>query len=134
MKKKLTLFVSFLLLAFIGCERNSFIDDTEFALYYKSIKPITLGSAAVSQPSYIGSAPADFRIYSITHNGTVYYNPKLDGELDSNDEFYIVSETGDFNIHKSTTLKPGTYKVSIECKSAGKLYKFPDAIEIVMSK
>ena len=68
------------------------------------------------------------------HNGTVYYNPKLDGELDSNDIFYIVSDTGDFNVHKSSSLKPGTYKVSIECKSAGKLYRFPDAIEIVMSK
>ena len=134
MKKKITLFVSLLLLVFIGCERNSFIDDTEFILHYKSIKPISVGSSVVSQPSYKGSTPTDFRIYSITHNGTVYYNPKLDGELDSNDEFYIVSETGDFNIHKSTSLKPGTYKVSIECKSAGKLYKFPDAIEIVMSK
>ena len=134
MKKKITLIVSLLLLVFIGCERNTFIDDTEFILHYKSIKPITLGQSTVSKPSYKGSTPSDFRIYSIMHNSVVYYNPKLDGELDANDIFYIVPETRDFNIHKSGSLKPGTYVVSIECKSAGKLYKFPDAIEIVMSK
>ena len=68
------------------------------------------------------------------HNSVVYYNPKLDGELDSNDIFYIVPESGEVNVHKSASLKPGTYVVSVECKSAGKLYKFPDALEIVMSK
>ena len=134
MKKSVTLLLSLLLLVLAGCTKKSFIDDTEFALYYKSISPFTLGQEAVSKPSYIGEAPTDFQIYSIMHNLNLYYSPKIDGDLEEDDTFYINPQTGDFKIQKSSSLKPGTYKVSIQCKAGGKTYQFPDAIVIEISK
>lgn len=134
MKRSITLLLSVLVMTLAGCSKKSFIDDTEFALYYKSIKPFTLGQEAVSKPSYIGETPEDFQIYSIMHNLNLYYSPKIDGELEADDTFYIDPATGDFKIQKTSDLKPGTYKVSIRCKSGGKSYQFPDAIVIEISK
>ena len=134
MKRSITLLLSVLILALTGCTKKSFIDDTEFALYYKSIKPFTIGQEAVSKPSYIGETPEDFQIYSIMHNLNLYYSPKIDGALEEDDTFYINPQTGDFKIQKSSSLKPGTYKVSIQCKAGGKTYQFPDAIVIEISK
>ena len=134
MRKSVTLLLSLLLLVLAGCTKKSFIDDTEFALYYKSISPFTIGQEAVSKPSYIGETPEDFKIYSIMHNINLYYSPKIDGELEADDTFYIDPVTGDFKIHKTSELKPGTYKVSIQCKAGGKTYQFPDAIVIEISK
>lgn len=134
MKRSITLLLSVLILALTGCTKKSFIDDTEFALYYKSIKPFTIGQEAVSKPSYIGETPEDFQIYSIMHNLNLYYSPKIDGELEEDDTFYINPQTGDFKIQKSSSLKPGIYKVSIQCKAGGKTYQFPDAIVIEISK
>lgn len=134
MKRTFTLLLGVLLLVLAGCTKKSFIDDTEFALYYKSISPFTIGQEAVSKPSYIGEAPEDFKIYSIMHNINLYYSPKIDGELEADDTFYIDPVTGDFKIHKTSDLKPGTYKVSIQCKAGGKTYQFPDAIVIEISK
>lgn len=134
MKRTFTLLLGILLLVLAGCTKKSFIDDTEFALYYKSISPFTIGQEAVSKPSYIGETPEDFKIYSIMHNINLYYSPKIDGELEADDTFYIDPVTGDFKIHKTSDLKPGTYKVSIQCKAGGKTYQFPDAIVIEISK
>ena len=134
MKRSITLLLSVLILALTGCTKKSFIDDTEFALYYKSIKPFTIGQEAVSKPSYIGEIPEDFQIYSIMHNLNLYYSPKIDGDLEEDDTFYINPQTGDFKIQKSSSLKPGTYKVSIQCKAGEKTYQFPDAIVIEISK
>lgn len=134
MKRTFTLLLGVLLLVLAGCTKKSFIDDTKFALYYKSISPFTIGQEAVSKPSYIGKAPEDFKIYSIMHNINLYYSPKIDGELEADDTFYIDPVTGDFKIHKTSDLKPGTYKVSIQCKAGGKTYQFPDAIVIEISK
>ena len=122
MKRSITLLLSVLILALTGCSKKSFIDDTEFALYYKSIKPFTIGQEAVSKPSYIGEIPDDFQIYSIMHNLNLYYSPKIDGDLEEDDTFYINPQTGDFKIQKSSSLKPGTYKVSIQCKAGEKTY------------
>ena len=134
MKRSITLLLSVLILALTGCTKKSFIDDTEFALYYKSIKPFTIGQEAVSKPSYIGEIPEDFQIYSIMHNLNLYYSPKIDGDLEEDDTFYINPQTGDFKIQKSSSLKPGTYKVSIQCKAGEKTYQVPDAIVIEISK
>ena len=134
MKRTFTLLLGVLLLVLAGCTKKSFIDDTEFALYYKSINPFTPGQEAVSKPSYIGQTPEAFQIYSIMHNLNLYYSPKIDGELEAEDSFYIDPVTGDFKIHKSSDLKPGTYRVSIQCKAGGKTYQFPDAIVIEISK
>ena len=134
MKRSIILLLSVLLLGLTGCTKKSFIDDTEFALYYKSINPFTLGQEAVSKPSYIGETPEAFQIYSIMHNLNLYYSPKIDGELEADDTFYINPQTGDFKIQKTSGLKPGTYKVSIQCKAGGKTYQFPDAIVIEISK
>ena len=134
MRRSIILLLSVLLLGLTGCTKKSFIDDTEFALYYKSINPFTLGQEAVSKPSYIGETPEDFQIYSIMHNLNLYYSPKIDGELEADDTFYIDPATGDFKIQKTSDLKPGTYKVCIRCKSGGKSYQFPDAIVIEISK
>ena len=87
MKRSITLLLSVLILALTGCTKKSFIDDTEFALYYKSIKPFTIGQEAVSKPSYIGEIPEDFQIYSIMHNLNLYYSPKIDGALEEDPNY-----------------------------------------------
>lgn len=135
MKRRLIIIVLAIFpLLFAGCEKNSFSDGTEFQLHYMGITNMHPGETATSGPSYIGKAPTDFVIYTITLNGNIYYNPKLDGELNENSIFYVNPTVGTFRVQNSSSLRPGTYKVGISCKSGGKKYSYPEAVSVVVVK
>ena len=51
-------------------------DSTVFALHYFGVSDMMPGETINLTPSYKGIPPTDFSIYSITHNGKIYYNPK----------------------------------------------------------
>lgn len=102
--------------------------DSEFVLYYQGVRNIHPGESISLTPSYIGDAPSDFRIYSISLNGALYYAPKLDGELGPESSFWVDPATGAFKIQKTSSFNVGEYVVSISCVSGGKTYEYPSAI------
>lgn len=133
MKKILRLLsVLGLVLAGMGCTPE-IADDTKFNLYYYNAL-LTIGDDFVSMPSYIGPVPHSFEIYSVTCEGQVYYNPKLDGALTEKSHFYVNPETGEFFVNKTTDMKAGTYSVSIKCISDGIQYTYPDMFIVKLSK
>ena len=126
----LTLLAFFLVQA--GCTPD-IADDTKFNLYYYNAL-VVQGEDFYSTPSYIGAAPHSFEIYSITYDGQVYYNPKLDGELTEKSHFYINPENGAFFVNQTNTMKAGTYLVSIKCVSDGVQYDYPNIMTVKLNK
>lgn len=116
----------------LGCTPE-IADDTKFQLYYYNAL-LTIGDDFISKPSYIGEAPHSFEIYAITHDGQVYYNPKLDGALTEKSHFYVNPETGAFFVNQTTNMKAGIYSVSMRCVSDGTEYSYPDMFIVKLSK
>lgn len=110
------------------------IDDAVFALHYFDVGNMVPGETINLTPSYKGASPTDFNIYSITHNGKIYYNPKLDGELTQSSPFYVNPSNGFFSMQNTQKLATGTYVVAIKCTSAGVLYDYPEAITVKIVK
>ena len=77
-------------------------DDTVFNLYYYSIG-LTPGETVNISPSYIGTPPTGFRIYSID---------------------------GRFSVQNTIDLATGTYSVSLTCTSGGVEYDYPGIITV----
>lgn len=125
---KLLFLVSILLYA-VSCTPQV-TDNTKFALYYYNIGNMYPGDEISISPSYIGTPPTDFRVYSITYDGKIYYDPKIDGELTPDDSFYIEKGTGVFFVQNTTDLKPGKYSVGLSCTSDGEPYDYPDIITV----
>ena len=109
-------------------------DDTVFALHYFDVGNMMPGETINLTPSYKGVPPTDFSIYSISHNGKIYYNPKLDGLLTESSQFYVNPVNGYFSMQNTQKLATGTYVVSIKCTSDGILYDFPEAITVKIVK
>ena len=104
-------------------------DDTVFSLYYYNIG-LTAGETISISPSYMGAPPTDFRIYSITRNGKVFYDPRLDGELTEDDSFYINPSDGQFFVLNTAEMDTGTYVISLTCNSDGVGYDCPGIITV----
>ena len=115
----------------ISCEPEV-TDGDGFALYYYNVE-IAVGDNVTISPSYHGTSPDSFRIYTITRNGEIFYNPKLDGELLESDEFYVNPQDGAISI-KSLGMTPGTYFLSLTCKSGGQTYDYPDLVTVYVLK
>lgn len=113
-----------------SCSKADVTDSTAFEIFYQGVFNVHPGESVSLTPSYIGEPPSDFRIYSISLDGKVYYSPKLDGELGEHSTFYLVPETGEFRLQDTGALAAGTYLVSLSCKSAGVSYNWDDAISI----
>ena len=109
-------------------------DADVFALHYFDIGNMVPGETINLTPSYKGTAPTDFNIYSIMHNGKIYYNPKLDGELTESSPFYVNPLNGYFSMQNTQKLATGTYVVAIKCTSDGVLYDYPEAITVKIVK
>lgn len=128
--KRTTRFLSCLLLPFLLAACTPQVtDDTVFNLYYYNIG-LTPGETVNISPSYIGTPPTGFRIYSITRNGKVFYEPRLDGELTEDDSFYINPSDGRFSVQNTIDLATGTYSVSLTCTSGGVEYDYPGIITV----
>ena len=133
MKKILRMLsVLVLFLAGLGCSPD-IADDTKFKIYYYNAL-LSIGEDYISKPSYIGQTPHSFEIYEITHNGQLYYNPKLDGALTEKSHFYVNPETGAFFVNQTKDMKEGTYSVSLKCVSDGILYTYPDMFIVKLNK
>lgn len=130
MKNLCKIFVASLFLLFGTACQSDIVDDAEFSLYYYSISDVAPGSVVTLTPSYIGSPPTDFRVYSITRNGVMFYTPKLDGELSADDCFYIDNRTGRIVVTRQKELQKGVYSISLSCVSAGKEFRYPDIITV----
>jgi len=124
--------VVLLTLLSVSCSKSGM--DDEFNLYYQGVRNIHPGESISLTPSYFGPTPSDFRIYSVTFNGALFYSPKLDGELTPESSFWVDPATGSFKIQKTSAFSSGTYVVSISCVSSGKKYEYPDAITITFPK
>lgn len=109
-------------------------DQTVFALHYFEVGDMLPGEPITLSPSYKGETPTDFYIYLIKQNGKQYYNPKIDAVLTPDSPFYIEPTSGYFKMQNTDKLTPGTYTVSIRCKSAGTEYDFPDKITVKIVK
>lgn len=121
-----------LVLAGLGCSPD-IVDNTTFRLYYYNAL-IVQGEDFISKPSYIGQTPNSFEIYGVTLDGQVYYNPKLDGELNEKSHFYVNPESGAFFVNQTTSMKAGTYSVSMKCVSDGIQYTYPDMFIVKLKK
>lgn len=132
--KILPLLIVSVLCALQGCEKSSVVDTGEFELYYMGASGLNPGDQVNLTPSYIGPAPTDFLIFSITRDGEIFYNPKLDGALTEESSFFIDGESGAFTLQKTSSFKGGKYLVGISCKAGGKEYKYPEAIVIDIAK
>ena len=120
------------IVTFLCCSCSKDVTDgDEFALYYYNVE-ITVGESVAISPSYHGSSPTGFRIYSIMLGGDIFYSSKLDGELLQTDSFYVDPSKGVVSIN-SSKLKAGNYRISLTCSSAGKRYDFPDMINVKIS-
>ena len=125
----------YLLTVLVGISCTPIVtDQTEFALYYFDVGNMMPGEVINLTPSYKGVPPTDFSIYSISHNGKIYYNPKLDGVLTESSQFYVNPVNGYFSMQNTQKLATGTYVVSVKCTSDGILYDFPEAITVKIVK
>ena len=124
--------VIILLLGASGCTPDT-ADKTTFKIYYYNAL-LTIGEDFISMPSYIGQAPHSFEIYSVTHDGQVSYNPKLDGALTEKSHFYVNPETGEFFVNQTVDMKAGVYSVSMKCVSDGVEYTYPDMFVVKLNK
>ena len=116
----------------VGCTPD-IADDTKFKLYYYNAL-LTVGEDYISKPSYIGQTPHSFEIVGVTLDGQVFYNPKLDGELNEKSHFYVNPESGAFFVNQTTSMKAGTYSVSMKCVSDGIQYTYPDMFIVKLKK
>ena len=116
----------------LGCTPE-IADKTTFKIYYYNAL-LTIGEDFISMPSYIGQAPHSFEIYSVTHDGQVYYNPKLDGALTEKSHFYVNPETGEFFVNQTVDMKAGVYSVSMKRVSDGVEYTYPDMFVVNLNK
>lgn len=125
----------YLLTVLVGISCTPIVtDQTEFALHYFDVGNMMPGEVINLTPSYKGVPPTDFSIYSISHNGKIYYNPKLDGVLTETSQFYVNPVNGYFSMQNTQKLATGTYVVSIKCTSDGILYDYPEAITVKIVK
>lgn len=125
----------YLLTVLVGISCTPIVtDQTEFALHYFDVGNMMPGEVINLTPSYKGVPPTDFSIYSISHNGKIYYNPKLDGVLTESSQFYVNPVNGYFSMQNTQKLATGTYVVSVKCTSDGILYDFPEAITVKIVK
>ena len=135
MAKKCLKYLSLLLAVLFSWQCSPQVtDDTEFSLYYFDVGNMLAGEVINLTPSYIGTAPTDFKIYSITHNGNIFYNPMLDGDLTDKSPFYVEPVSGQFKMLNTQKLAVGEYKVSMTCTSAGVSYDYPDIITVQIVK
>ena len=125
----------YLLTVLVGISCTPIVtDQTEFALHYFDVGNMMPGEVINLTPSYKGVPHTDFSIYSISHNGKIYYNPKLDGVLTESSQFYVNPVNGYFSMQNTQKLATGTYVVSVKCTSDGILYDFPEAITVKIVK
>lgn len=106
-------------------------DSSEFSLHYYDAEVI-VGNNVILNPTYHGTKPTDFRIYGITRNGVIFYEPLLDGELIESDSFYVKNIDGTVIVSNTAGLKTGIYKISLSCSSDGNRYDFSELITIKM--
>lgn len=133
MKKILkALSVLSILLVQMGCSKDN-AEEIKFHLYYYNAL-LSVGEDFISKPSYIGQTPHSFAIYGITHDGQIYYNPKLDGALTEKSHFYVNPETGAFFVNQTIDMKTGVYSVSMKCVSDGVEYLYPDMFVVKLNK
>ena len=115
--------IALTLAAFVGCERQSNVDES-FTMYYSGVSDISPGTSINVSPSWHGDAPASFEIIRIKHNGRAYETGC----------FVVNPDTGVFSIKDSETLPTGKYVISVACTSSGKRYTYDDAIEVNIMK
>ena len=125
----------YLLTVLVGISCTPIVtDQTEFALHYYEVGNMVPGDPMTLAPSYIGETPTDFQIYLIRKDGKQFYNPKIDPKLTPESPFWIEPTSGYFKMQNTFNLTPGTYKVSLRCKSAGVNYDFEDKITVKIVK
>ncbi len=111
-------------LSLSSCTQEGIVDTSEFTLYYPGITDIGPSTNFTVAPSWHGKAPSDFSIYNIT----------LDGEAFETGCFVIDSPTGELSLAGTDNLPVGRYGISISCVSAGKTFKFENAVTVNMMK
>ena len=109
-------------------------DAAVFALHYFDVGNMVPGEPITLAPSYKGAEPSGFVIYTIKHNGMIYFDPRISDELTPDSEFYIDPSSGQFTMRNTGKLAVGTYTVSIRCKSGGIEYDFPEKITVKIVK
>lgn len=110
----------------ISCTKES---EDAFTLHYHDAE-VSIGGSTLLTPSYLGGKPTNFRIYSITRNDAIFYDPRLDGELQEADSFYISPKDGAFTVQNTSEMSVGIYRISLSCESNGELYEFPNLITV----
>lgn len=109
----------------ISCTDSETTDSTEFAIYYAGVTDIGPSmNFTLDGPTYIGGAPSDFSIVSVT----------LDGEAYDTNSFTIDSSTGAISISNTSELPVGLYALTISCYSNGNYYEFKDIVTVNMMK
>ena len=127
--RKILGLLSILLLTF-SCSPE-LTDTTTFSLHYYDAE-VVIGSNVVLNPTYHGAKPSDFKIYGITRNGVIFYDPRLDGEILESDPFFIKSADGTLIVSNTSDLKSGIYKISLSCRAGGNSYEYPELVTIKM--
>ena len=107
----------------VSCSDTETTDSTAFAIYYSGVTDIGPSmNFNLNAPTYIGAAPSDFTITSIT----------LDGAPFQGTSFVIEPATGVLSISDTAELPVGVYSISVSCVSNGRTYDFNDVIQINM--
>lgn len=107
-----------------SCQPEGITDTSEFTLYYPGITDIGPSTNFSVAPTYHGAAPSDFSIYKVTHEGKDFQT----------ECFTVDASTGEVFLAETDALPVGRYAVSIACMSAGKEFRFADAITVNMMK
>ena len=111
-------------LSSVSCEKDELTDGNKFALYYKGITDIGPSTNMDLTPSYHGAPGSDFSIYRVTLDGADY----------ETSSFSIEPNDGQVHLRDTENLPVGVYALSIQCTSAGKVYKFPNLITVNMMR
>ena len=127
--------VRLLTIVLFGCISASctpdLTDSSPFSLHYYDAE-VVIGSNVVLNPTYHGAKPSDFKIYGITRNGVIFYDPRLDGEILESDPFFIKSADGTLIVSNTSDLKSGIYRISLSCRAGGDSYEYPELVTIKM--
>ena len=107
-----------------SCEPEGITDTSEFTLYYPGITDIGPSTNFTVSPTWHGDTPSGFSIYRITYEGK-----KTDSEC-----FSVDPDTGEVALSGTEGLAVGRYAICISCISAGKEYRFDDAVTVNMMK
>lgn len=107
-----------------ACNPEGIVDESDFTLYYPGITDIGPSTNFNLNPTWHGDKPYDFVISVV----------RLDGKTYETDCFSINTESGVVSLHDTDAMPVGLYAMDIVCKSAGKSYKFENAIEVNMMK